>query len=339
MVSEIMNHFKKNQLIRSFLLSILLLGILPLSSHAEAALLLRGNPNLPYMSLTFDDGGSPEYVRSVLNTLEKYQVRATFFFVGPFIESNPELMKQLVAQGHEMGNHSYSHPEFTRISAQSIQNELAKTAAAFKNVTGTNMKPYVRPPYGAQNASVRQVLANAGYTHTVLWNVDTNDWRGKTTSQLINHVLSHAGNGNIVLMHTTKNSNAYRALPAMIEGLQKKGYQLVTISDLIANRGPSSTGLKPGEISQVEFLNNLLYTKTGTYYSSAEAIRQVALKYSIFTANETISYRALSRNEMMTYIKRAYPNQTDIENIFISIEFTKPNLSLMVQKWLSFSQR
>lgn len=309
-------------------------GLLSTSTaYADTALLFRGNPNLPMMALTFDDGGSVANVRSVLNTLDQYGVHATFFFVGKFIDANPVLMQELVAKGHEMGNHSYNHPDLTKTSYSNILGELSRSATAFRNATGVEMKPYVRPPYGAKNATVLQAIFDAGYTHTVLWNVDTNDWQGKTPSQLVRHVLSHAGNGNIVLMHTTSSSNSYKALPQMIEGLQNKGYQLVTVSELIKNTGRSSIAtLGPEDISQVEFLNNLLFAKTGSYSANIKEIREKAIPLGILTANEFPSFhKALSSEECLTYIQRAYPDKTNLAGYFVNMEWKKSNLPMLIE--------
>lgn len=303
--------------------------LLMFSSICEAdSLLFRGNPEIPYIALTFDDGGVPENVQSVLKTLKKYNVHATFFFTGAFIEGNPALMQQLAQEGHEMANHSYAHPNFTKISRQRVLNELNNSAAAFQKASGQQMKPYIRPPYGAYNASVRKTITDAGYTHTVLWNIDTNDWRGKSSSQLVNHVLNHASNGSIVLMHTTKNSRAYQALPAMIEGLQKKGYQLVTISEIIASTEEQMPPLGPEEISEVEFLNNLMAIRTGSYSASIAEIREKAIQYKIIDQNKMIfTKKALSKDEILGYLRAAYPNNKKIESYFKKLEFKRSSLS------------
>lgn len=302
-------------------------------AYASTKVINRGGSNLAYMSLTFDDGGSVENVKSVLDTLDEYEVQATFFFLGSFIDKNPELIKDLVDRGHEMGNHSYSHPNFTKISYNKIISELSSSATAFKNATGQDIKPYVRPPYGAKNNNVLNAIADAGYTHTIMWNVDTNDWKRKTSTELVNHVLSNAGNGNIVLMHTTPSSNSAKALPKMIEGLQSKGYKLVTITELL-NISTTASISKLGfdEISEVEFLNNLLYTKTGTFLATADEIQIKAIDMGILSLDSAISFNeAYNKDEMIMLIKKAYPLNYDIDNIFLGIEFKKSNLELILQ--------
>lgn len=313
---------------------VLLIAFMPNSKvYAATKVINRGDSNLAYMSLTFDDGGSVENVKSVIDTLDKYEAKATFFFLGSFINQNPDIMKDIVARGHEVGNHSYSHPDFTKISYNKIINELNNSAEAFKNATGQDMKPYVRPPYGAKNASVLKAISDGGYTHTVMWNVDTNDWKKKSSSDLINHVLNNAGNGNIVLMHTTPSSNSAKALPKMIEGLQSKGYSLVTISELLSlSNTQDILKLAEDEISEVEFLNNLLYTKTGNFLATAKEIEIKSIEMGILSLGSTISFnKAYTKDEVINLIKLAYPLNPNIEMIFKDIELKKSNLELILQ--------
>lgn len=301
--------------------------LLPGAAQADTALITRGNPNLPYVSLTFDDGGVPENVRSVLATLEKNQVQSTFFFTGGFIASEPQLMKELAAKGNEMGNHTYGHPDLTRLSYDRIVAQLHSSAQAYMQVSGQEMKAYVRPPYGAKNNAVLKAIGDAGYTHTVLWDVDTNDWRGKTAAQITQHVLQNAGNGSIVLMHTTKNSRAHQALPAIIEGLQKKGYQIVPLSEMFRAEEELRTPMDPESISQIEFLNNLIFLKTRAYCSDAAEVRKKALEHRIIDSTEYVhAGRVLSREQITRYTERAYPNRKEVKNILKRFDFKKSSL-------------
>lgn len=324
-------------------------------SYAEPAIISRGNSSIKQMSLTFDDGGSAKNVRSVLDTLEKYNVRATFFFVGSFIEKNPELMKDLISRGHDVANHTYSHPELNKLSYTRIKNELTKSQMIFKNITGQDMKPYLRPPYGIKNATVLKAAADTGHSHIVMWNVDTEDWKGKSPAQLTNHVISNSGNGNIVLMHTVSSSNSYKALPDIIEGLQSKGYKLVTITELlgnapndgvrgiIANRNklesttPAVKILKYEDesILQTEFLSSLIYVKTGIVFSTNSEIEMMANKLWIMDGS-LVENKYLSRSEMLECIKRAYSDRTDIDDKFSDIKFNKSNLPIIVETLKNF---
>lgn len=324
--------------------------IIPVS-YANPAVISRGNSNIKQMSLTFDDGGSAKNVRSVMDTLDKYNVKATFFFVGSFIEKNPELIKDLVSRGHEMGNHTYSHPELTKLSYEKIKGELLKSQNILKKITGQEMKPYLRPPYGSQNATVLKAAAETGHSHIIMWNVDTNDWKGKSPTQLTKHVVSNSGNGNIVLMHTVSSSNSYKALPDMIKGLQNKGYKLVTISELLGkSQDIQKENMKSGitktaeittpsvnilkyeaeSILQTEFLSNLIYVKTGIFFSTNSEIEIMANKLGVLNGSLSEN-KNLSRKEMLEYIKRAYSDRDDIDNLFSNIKFNNSNLELIIE--------
>ncbi|MGL5257799.1 MAG: polysaccharide deacetylase family protein [Proteocatella sp.] len=320
-------------------------------SYANPSVINRGNPNVKQMSLTFDDGGSAKNVRSVIDTLDKYNVKATFFFVGSFIEKNPELMKDIVSRGHDVANHSYSHPELTKLSYAKVKNELLKSQTILKNITGQEMKPYLRPPYGSHNSTVLKAAADTGHSHIVMWNVDTEDWKGKTPIQLTKHVVSNSGNGNIVLMHTASSSNSYKALPDIIQGLQSKGYELVTISELLEKSQniqkeniklgttktteittPSVSILKyeDDNMLQTEFLSNLIYVKTGILFSTNSEIEMMANKLGILDGNLTEN-KNLSRKEMLEYISHAYSETKDIEKKFENIKFNKSNLQTIIE--------
>lgn len=331
--------------------SMIMLCMLTVSvSYANPAVINRGNPNVKQMSLTFDDGGSAKNVRSVIDTLDKYNVKATFFFVGSFIEKNPELMKDLVSRGHDVANHSYSHPELTKLSYAKVKNDLLKSQTILKNITGQEMKPYLRPPYGSYNSTVLKAAADTGHSHIIMWNVDTEDWKGKTPTQLTRHVVSNSGNGNIVLMHTASSSNSYKALPDIIKGLQNKGYELVTISELLGkSQDMQKENIKAGttkttEITtpsvsilkyedenmlQTEFLSNLLYVKTGILFSTNSEIEMMANKLGILNGNLTEN-KNLSRKEMLEYISSAYSDTKDIEMKFENIKFNKSNLQTII---------
>lgn len=301
--------------------------MMPSAAYADTAVITRGNTALPYVSLTFDDGGLPENVRSVLNTLERYQVQSTFFFTGGFIASQPQLMKDLVAKGNEMANHTYAHPDLTKVSYDRVVSELQSSAWAFKEASGQEMKAYVRPPYGAKNNAVLKAISDAGYTHTVLWDVDTNDWRGKSAAEITRHVLQNAGNGSIVLMHTTKNSKAHQALPAIIEGLQKKGYQIVPLSEMFRAAEELKTPLGPEAISQVEFLNNLIFLKSGSYCANATEVRSKALAYKIIDPREYVhGGRAVSKEQMTKYTRRAFPDNKGVNIALKRFDFKKSSL-------------
>lgn len=204
-------------------------------SFAEAKVISRGNTNIPEMALTFDDGYSVEKINKIVKVLNKHNVKGTFFFVGSFIASNKELIKDLEKDGHLIVSHSFSHPDYTKISDKAIVGEMENTKIVYTKATNKKIKPYFRPPYGGYDDRVLKTLGKNHDLYVVMWSIDTLDWKGTSATKISNSVLSNAGNGKIVLMHTTKNVNTDKALDSIITGLHKKGYKLVTIDDMIAN--------------------------------------------------------------------------------------------------------
>ena len=138
-----------------------------------------------------------------------------------------------------LGNHSYGHPDFRTLSAGAIKDELARTAAAIAPYCDQDPRPYFRPPFGGQDADVLAAVGAAGYRFTVMWDVDTIDWRpikndppGPTADQIVKKVLSRAQGGSIVLMHLG-GFETFEALPRIVDGLQAAGFDLVTLDELL----------------------------------------------------------------------------------------------------------
>ena len=214
----------------------LILSMILMTSYAfgEAKVVNQGNPNIPEIALTFDDGYDVPKIRSIVKVLNKYDVKGTFFFVGSFIAANKFIVKELEDDGHLVVGHSFNHPDFTKISDKSIVGEMENTKIAYTKATDKKIKPYFRPPYGGYNNRVLNVLGRNHDLYVVMWSIDTLDWKGRSAKTIANTVLSQAGNGKIVLMHTTKHVNTDKALDSIITGLQKKGYKLVTIDEMLS---------------------------------------------------------------------------------------------------------
>lgn len=183
------------------------------------------------IALTFDDGPSI-YTPIVLDALEKNDAKATFFVLGSRITDKTEkYIKRAEELGFEIGNHTYSHLRMSTNSLDKIQSEIVKTDKKIQSVIG---KPtsIMRPPYGDITVEAQKNIDKA----LVLWNVDTLDWKYLNTSHVVNHVLTNAKDGDIVLMHDIYKSTA-NAVETIIKGLQKKGYKLVTVSELAQAKG------------------------------------------------------------------------------------------------------
>ncbi|MFC7322607.1 LysM peptidoglycan-binding domain-containing protein [Halobacillus campisalis] len=235
------------KLLRLSVLFILLIAFtLPFSPQVEGAssqFVTKGNTSSKVVALTFDDGADGTNVENILQTLSSNNVKSTFFLTGSGTNHHPQKIKNIVSKGHEIGNHSYSHPDFTKLTAAQIKDELERTEDIIKSTTGRSTKPLFRAPFGAVNSSVLSAVGNAGYKHTIHWNIDTVDWKGNSAADIRNRVLNNIVPGSIVLMHTGAGaSGTPGALPGIISNLKNQGYQFVTVSNLLNSGELSSTG-------------------------------------------------------------------------------------------------
>ena len=234
------------------LLALLLGLLLPMGASAASpsVLVSRVATSSKVMALTFDFGSDAGNVSRILQILADQGVKSTFFATGQAATNYPDAVRSVVAQGHEIGNHSYSHPYFTVLTSAQMADELSRAATAIRTATGQAPKPWFRPPYGDYNATVLQAVGNAGYGHTIMWSIDTADWQGVSSTAIRDKVLAGASPGAIVLMHVGGGATGTPdALPAMITGLRAAGYQLVTVSQLLgaAPTGQTSYVVKPGD--------------------------------------------------------------------------------------------
>ena len=212
----------------------------PLVSASSSQLITKGSTSSKAVALTFDDGDDGANIQSILAILADNNIKSTFFITGKAAEDHPSLIKAIANAGMEIGNHSYSHPDFTTISYSSMQSQLSTTDSILVNLTGRSTKPYFRPPYGAYNSTVLQAVGDAGYTKTIYWTIDTIDWDGRSAYDVYTKVLNNATPGAIVLMHAGSGSNTKYALQTMIDGLRSMGYSFATVSGILS--GTSSGG-------------------------------------------------------------------------------------------------
>ena len=194
---------------------------------------IQGNAHLPEVALTFDDGPSPTYTPQILALLHRYDIEATFFCVGSQVQLYPNLVKEEVDQGHLIGNHSWSHPDMTRLSGPSLIWQITTSAETMKRVVGVR-PTYFRPPYGAISATTLKYINMFGLT-TVVWNTDPTDWRRPGVEAIVQTVMRQAGNGAIILLHDGggDRSQTVAALPLIISRLRLQGYRFVTIQQLV----------------------------------------------------------------------------------------------------------
>lgn len=195
------------------------------------------NENGPVIALTFDDGPYPKVTGHILDVLEKNGVCATFFVLGSRIEGHEDMLTRMDELGCEIGNHSFSHADLTRLSKADCQRELSDTDAEIRRVTGHEAS-VVRPPYGYYN---KTVMSAAGRP-LILWTVDTNDWRGKAPGEIADYVIQQAKEGSVILMHDQQTQTA-DAMEMIIPTLIDEGFRFVTVSELIRLTGGQCKGV------------------------------------------------------------------------------------------------
>jgi peptidoglycan/xylan/chitin deacetylase (PgdA/CDA1 family) len=161
--------------------------------------------------------------------LAQYGVRGTFFLTGKFSEANPDLTRQIASAGHEIFNHTYSHPDLATVSDDTIAAELQREENINLSLTGKSTKPYFRPPYGSRNAHILDVAWAQGY-RSVYWTVDALDWQTTATDSFVyNRVISNLSNGMIVLMHIGDDITG-RILGSLFADIKSRGYSIVSLT-------------------------------------------------------------------------------------------------------------
>jgi len=192
-----------------------------------------GNPSAKLVALTFDAGSSAEPVPTILRALAQRGVHCTFFLTGQWMERYPDMARQIADAGHELGNHSWSHPAFTSLTDEQIREQLRRTEEAALRICGRSTKPLFRPPFGARDERVRSVAAEEGYL-TIYWTVDSWDSVKKdiTPQMITDRVMRHIRPGAIVLMHCGSEATA-QALPQLLNALDAQGYRVVKVSELL----------------------------------------------------------------------------------------------------------
>jgi len=183
------------------------------------------------VALSFDDGPLNESTPMILSILKEKDVKATFFVAGERVKQFPALVRQEIAEGHEVGNHTYSHPQLTKLSKKKIEAEISMTEKAILEVAP--QPTLFRPPGGFYNDTILQLARDSGYL-IILWSIDTNDWRYPPVGEIVNSVLKDIKPGSIILLHDGKYpSSTPEALGFIIDGLKDRGYEIVTVSQLL----------------------------------------------------------------------------------------------------------
>ena len=182
------------------------------------------------ISVTFDASWGGDKTLAILDLLDEYNAKATFFLVGIWVDKYPELVKEIAARGHEIGNHSDSHAHFTQISESKIRQELDSCSDKIEALTGVRPTLF-RPPYGDYNSKVITVVRDEGY-EAVQWSIDSLDWKNRGVDDLIKRATNNVQPGDIILFH---NDSQYivEALPAILKHYQEQGFNMIPAKDIL----------------------------------------------------------------------------------------------------------
>jgi peptidoglycan/xylan/chitin deacetylase (PgdA/CDA1 family) len=194
-------------------------------------------PDQPMVALTFDDGPSSVYTPAILDILNEHNSSGTFFVLGTEAEQHPEILQRMVNEGHEIGNHSYSHLNFTLLNDAELTYQVETPQVIVERITG-KVPTILRPPYGFFNDEVIQKIPFP----IVLWSVDTVDWQSRNADYIYNIIINNVKDGDFILMHDIYESTL-EAVRRIVPELINQGYQLVTVSEMADNRGIT---LQPG---------------------------------------------------------------------------------------------
>lgn len=213
------------------------------ASKYPGEVILQG-PNVKRVALTFDDGPDDVWTPQVLTVLSQLRIASTFMCVGRRVEANPQVLRRIIREGHVVGNHTYDHPNLTKVPISEVQSEIQRTDEAVQRVGGVRPRLF-RPPYGSLNDAVIQEIIRLG-DMILFWNVDSLDWSGLTAEQVSINVLAHTRPGSIILFHAAGGTgeslaDTVQALPYIARTLRNEGYSFATIPELL-NIQPYKTG-------------------------------------------------------------------------------------------------
>ena len=184
----------------------------------------------PYIAMTFDDGPSATLTPKLLDLLAAHHIKATFFVIGENVAEHREIVERAAREGHEIANHSWSHPNFGKMSDEGVRRQLTRTDDAIKNATGVR-PTLLRPPYGSITARQKRWIHDEFGYQIILWDVDPYDWKRPGPSVVCNRILKETRPGSIVLSHDI-HPGTIEAMPSTFDQLQAKGFKFVTVSEL-----------------------------------------------------------------------------------------------------------
>ena len=201
-------------------------------SYSNPNVIYNGNTNSNKVSLMINIYWGNEYIDGMLDVLDQYNVKTTFFVGGSWVVKNPDLLKKIHDRGHEIANHGYFHKDQNKLSYDQNINEIEKCHQVVKELINVDMKLFA-PPSGAFNQNTLNASNDLGY-QTIMWSLDTIDWRDQDTALIFKRATKNISGGDLVLMHPT--AATVSILPAIIDEIKQKGLILTTVSDIIENK-------------------------------------------------------------------------------------------------------
>lgn len=219
----------------TFMIFVLIISISTTSyaKDGEEVFIKNGSREKKLIALTFDDGPHPKETDKVLDVLNKYNVKATFFIAGKHAKWYTNPLIRASKEGHEIGNHTFNHPDISNLSLSQIEEEIVKCEDTLVEITGK--KPTLfRPPYGSYKRSDLEEIAKKHDYKIILWTtIDARDWENPPASTIASTIINKAKNGDIILLHDYATNNTVEALDRIIPEMQKRGFQFVTVSELL----------------------------------------------------------------------------------------------------------
>lgn len=201
--------------------------------YAESPVYNSNKNSSEQIAITFDDGPHPKRTAKILDILKKYDIKATFFVIGQNAFYYPDALNKIISEGHEIANHTYSHKILKNMDFDSVLNEIQSTEKMIKS-KGGKVEKIIRPPCGLFDKNLIKLAKKEGYK-IVLWNIDTHDWANEPAESITANIIQNVSGGDIILFHdyTSGKNHTDEALDKIIPILKDKGYEFVTVSQLL----------------------------------------------------------------------------------------------------------
>lgn len=213
---------------------------LPSGGPTSGITFSRVSVSQPYVAMTFDDGPHPANTPRLLDMLRERNIKATFYVIGKNVDLYPNVLRRTVSEGHEIGNHTYNHPILSKLGDSTVREELTKCRDAVARAAGVQPRT-MRPPYGALLQRQREWIHSELRYPTIMWSVDPLDWKRPGASVIASRIHAGTTPGAIILAHDL-HAGTVDAMPATLDGLLRKGYKFVTVSQLLAMAAAPAPG-------------------------------------------------------------------------------------------------